>query len=75
MIYLNGDPQKLAKRKDYGNERFEKIEFQTKVSDGFSKLINRLESDKIKIVNVDEKSLSQVKDEVFDIVNERFSFD
>jgi dTMP kinase len=37
-IFLKQDPQRASERKDYGLERFEKLEFQTKVAQEFENL-------------------------------------
>lgn len=58
VIVLKGDPQKLATREGYGNQRFEKVEFQQKVAEGFEKLITTLNKDYIKPVSVDGKTLN-----------------
>lgn len=54
---LKGDPATLATRSGYGHERFERVEFQTKVAEGFEKLFERLEQDNIKIVEIGDKNL------------------
>jgi dTMP kinase len=38
VIWLRLPPEEAAKRGDYGQERYEKLEFQTKVDKAFSKL-------------------------------------
>ena len=45
----------LAERSGYGSERFERLDFQTKVNDGFKKIMKKEEN--VKTIHVDGKSL------------------
>jgi thymidylate kinase len=49
------------------------VEFQQKVAEGFEKIVTTLQKNYIKVVDVDEKSLLEVKDEVFRLVDQHFA--
>ena len=38
VIYLKANPEALSKRANYGQERYERVEFQRRVKDSFEKL-------------------------------------
>jgi dTMP kinase len=38
IIYLKADPESLSKRAGYGEERFERVDFQKKVGEAFDKI-------------------------------------
>lgn len=62
IIYLDCDPEVLSKRANYGQERFEKLEFQKKVAASFATLLEG--EKKVRKVSVEAKSLDEVKEEV-----------
>jgi dTMP kinase len=39
IIYLQADPEVLKSRSNYGEEKYERLEFQKKVSQVFKKLL------------------------------------
>lgn len=41
LIFLDIDPHSATKRSDYGQERYEKVEFQSKVRESFKELFER----------------------------------
>lgn len=59
IIYLSVAPEEVAKRKDYGEERYEKIEFQTKVKHNFDRILPR---DVTFELDVTGKSIPQVSE-------------
>ena len=64
VIFLRGNPEKLAQRSGYGEERFEKVEFQEKVNDGFEKLLKKLGKEYVKVVDINDKNIEEVKKDV-----------
>jgi len=60
VCFLDVSPEEASKRGDYGNEKYEKIEFQAKVRDNYNKLIE----DNWEVINTDGKTLDQVFMEV-----------
>lgn len=56
LIYLDADPEVASKRKDYGKEIYEKIDFQKKVSECFQKLISFEKKKSPSILEVDRKA-------------------
>jgi dTMP kinase len=68
VIYLQADPEVLKNRSNYGEEKYERVEFQKKVSQAFEKMFVREESGKVKILKVGEKALKDVIEEARAIV-------
>jgi len=64
VCFLDVSPEEASKRGDYGNEKYEKIEFQAKVRDNYKKL----KEDNWEVINTDGKTLDQVFIEVENIV-------
>ena len=58
ILFLKGDPKKLAERSGFGNERFERVDFQTKVNEGFNKIMKKEEN--VRTIHVDGLSLEEV---------------
>lgn len=71
IIYLQADPEVLSKRAGYGQERFQRVDFQKKVGEAFGKIFERVKKEKIAVVNVNKKSLEQVKAEVQTVLRDR----
>ena len=68
ILFLRADPHILAQRNGYGNERFEKVDFQLKVRDAFEKIMKKVNQEKLKIIDVDSLSLEEVKMETESMV-------
>jgi len=64
VCLLDVSPEEASKRGDYGNEKYEKIEFQAKVRDNYRKL----KEDNWEVINTDGKTPDQVFMEVEKIV-------
>ena len=64
ICFLDVSPEEASKRGDYGNEKYEKIEFQAKVRDNYQKL----KEENWEVINTDGKTLDQVFMEVEKIV-------
>lgn len=68
VIYLQADPEVLKNRSNYGEEKYERVEFQKKVCQAFEKMFLREESPKVKVLKVGEKALQDVIEEARTIV-------
>jgi dTMP kinase len=70
VIYLRADAEVLSKRANFGEERFEKVEFQRKVQSAFEKLFEQEQG--VRVVEVGERSLGEVQEEVSKLVDHLF---
>jgi dTMP kinase len=61
----------LSKRAGYGEERFERVDFQKKVGEAFEKIFERVNKEKLAIVDINGKNLDEVKDSVSKVLRER----
>jgi len=64
VIYLSADPEILSKRANYGEERFERLEFQSKVKKAFDLMFESETNTQVKMIDVGVKSLKEVENEV-----------
>jgi len=64
VCFLDVSPEEASKRGNYGNEKYEKVEFQAKVRDNYKKLIE----DNWEVIPTDGKTLDQVFEEVESVV-------
>ena len=64
VCFLDVSPEEASKRGNYGNEKYEKVEFQAKVRDNYKKL----EEDNWEVIITDGKTLDQVFEEVESVV-------
>lgn len=75
-LFLNISPSDSSKRKDFGKERYEKINFQEKVSTFFKKLFNDFSKDKnddVITVECDEtSSVSEIQTKIISIISKKF---
>lgn len=70
ILFLKGDPKKLAERSGYGSERFERLDFQTKVNEGFKRILEGEEN--VRVVHVDGMGLEEVEEEALKTVKKHF---
>ncbi|KAG7195041.1 Thymidylate kinase [Scheffersomyces spartinae] len=68
IIYLSVPPEELATRKDYGDERYEKVHFQSKVKRNFERV---LPSDITFQLDVTGLSISEVSDLIWNHIREK----
>ena len=61
----------MSKRAGYGEERFERVDFQKKVGEAFEKIFERVNKEKLAIVDINGKNLDEVKDSVSKVLSER----
>ena len=61
----------MSKRAGYGEERFERVDFQKKVGEAFEKIFERVNKDKLAIVDINGKNLDEVKESVSKVLRER----
>ena len=61
----------MSKRAGYGEERFERVDFQKKVGEAFEKIFERVNKEKLAIVDINGKNLDEVKDAVSKVLSER----
>ena len=61
----------MSKRAGYGEERFERVDFQKKVGEAFEKIFERVNKEKLAIVDINGKNLDEVKDSVSKVLRER----
>lgn len=59
VIYLRADPDVLKGRSNYGEEKYERVEFQRKVGQAFERMFKD-NSEKVKVVDVGDKKLEDV---------------
>lgn len=59
IIYLRADPDVLKSRSNYGEEKYERVEFQRKVGQAFERLFKD-NSEKVRVVEVGDKKLEDV---------------
>lgn len=71
VIYLKADPEVLSKRAGYGEERFENIGFQKDVEEGFNKIFERVNKDKLAVVDINGKNLEEVQQSVRQVLKDR----
>ena len=64
VCFLDVSPEEASKRGNYGNEKYEKVEFQAKVRDNYKKL----EEDNWEVIPTDGKTLDQVFEKVESVV-------
>lgn len=68
VFYLNGSMEVLCHREDFGNERYEQVDFQNKVKQQFNEMME-VEEPKWKILDA-TKSIEQVHMEIKAILEE-----
>lgn len=67
ILYFKLDPSVAAQRSEYGGERFENLEFQTKVAQKFEELFDKLDD----VVEIDaSKSIEDIHHKVVNVVDQ-----
>jgi dTMP kinase len=71
IIYMNVNPETAAKRKGYGSERYEKVEFQSKVKECFEEVFIGVRAPVVVIDSEDdfEQNQIRIREEVVRLLN------
>lgn len=69
LFLSNDESLQLQKREGFGDERYEQVEFQNEVKDTFYKVFDQIQDENRQIVNVSNKSIDEVFDDIFIRVN------
>ena len=66
-FYIDADPEVIQTRSNYGEERYEKVEFQKKVSEAYGKFKELLKDDAHWVtVKADHKSVDELHSEILE---------
>lgn len=69
IVYLHADPEELAKRKGYGGEVYERVEFQRKVYESYERVLAGREG--VVRVEVEGKGIEELAAEVKELVKSK----
>ena len=66
-FYIDADPEMIQARANYGEERYEKVEFQKKVSEAYSKFKELSKDDGHWVtVRADRKGVEEIHTEILE---------
>lgn len=75
IFYLDISANELSKRKDFGKERYEKTDFQQKVSIFFKQIFKELlkkNNDNIFMLNIQDSSVSKIQKKIITTIEKKF---
>lgn len=67
-LFLSLPTEELARRKGWGEERYEDVEFQKKVRECFLRVLQDIPQDHLEIINVSDLSIEQVKSHIWEVI-------
>lgn len=67
-LFLTLSMEEIKARADFGNERYENFDFQQIVKSNFLDLLDPLKDQSIKILDVNNKNIPQVSEDIWQVV-------